>query len=74
MHIFVDRHVFDSSDALATGTQNFSRNVVTERRREVLWWGRKFFVLPERNICHACYGNGENAMPLDELAQKKSFL
>ena len=34
MHIFVERHLLDSSDALATNKQNFSRNVGTERRQE----------------------------------------
>ena len=48
MHIFVERHSLDISDALATDTQNFSRNVVTERRREISRRGREIFMLSER--------------------------
>ena len=48
MHIFVKCHLLDSFDALATKTQNFSRQVGTERRREISRTGREIFVLSER--------------------------
>ena len=50
MHIFAEHHLLDISDALATNTQNFSRNVITERRREISRRGRKIFVLSERTL------------------------
>ena len=49
MHIFAERYLFDSSDALAKNTQNFSRNVVTEQRREISRRVRETFALFERN-------------------------
>ena len=52
MHIFVKCHLFDSFDALATNTQNFSQNVGTERRREISRTGRGIFVLSERTLEH----------------------
>ena len=50
MRIFVERHLLDISGALATNMQNFSRNVVTERRREISRRGREIFLLSERNL------------------------
>ena len=50
MHIFVKCHLLDSFDALATNTQNVSRNVGTERRREISRTGRGIFVLSERTL------------------------
>ena len=47
MHSFVDHNLLDSSDALVTNTQNFSRNA-TERRREISRRGHEFFVLSKR--------------------------
>ena len=49
MHIFIECHLLDFSGALATNMQNFSRNFVTERRREISRRGRKIFVLSKRN-------------------------
>ena len=48
MHIFVEHHLLDISDALATNTQNFSRNVATERQREISRRRREIYVLSER--------------------------
>ena len=52
MHIFVEHHLLDISDALVTNTQIFSRNVVTKHRQEILWRGRKIFVLSEPTVTH----------------------
>ena len=52
MRIFVERHLLDISHALATSTQNFSRIVVTERRREISRRGREIFVVSERTPKH----------------------
>ena len=49
MHILAERHLLVSSDALATNTYNFSRNVSTERRREISRTRREIFVLSERS-------------------------
>ena len=49
IHI-VKYHVLDSFDTLATNTQNFSRKVGTERRREIQRTGREIFVLSESTI------------------------
>ena len=50
MHIFVERHLLDIYDALATNTHNISRNVVTERRREISRRGREILMLSERTL------------------------
>ena len=45
INIFVERHLLYIPDTPAIYTQNFSRNIVTERRREILRWRREIFVL-----------------------------
>ena len=50
MHIFVKCHLLDSFGALATNTQNFSRKVGTERRREISRTEREISVLYERTL------------------------
>ena len=50
MHIFVEHRLLDISGAPATSMQNFSRNVVTEHRREISQRGREIFVISERNL------------------------
>ena len=48
--ILVERHFLGSSHALTKNTQNSSRKVVTEGRREISRRGREIFVLSERNL------------------------
>ena len=47
MHVFVQCHLLDGFDALATNTHNFSRKVGTERRREISRTEREIFALSE---------------------------
>ena len=55
MYIFVECHLFDSLEALATNTQNFSRNVGTECRREIMKTGREIFLLSGSTLNHHLY-------------------
>ena len=59
MHIIVKCHLFDSFDALATNTHNFSRKVVTERRREISRTGREIFMLSESTLRLSSFLSGK---------------
>ena len=68
MHIFVERHFLDISDTLARNMQNFSRNVVTEPRREILRRGSEIFVLSERSLIRNFVNGGREGAPFQNQA------